>query len=51
MAAGEQVAEVLAGPATVDIPSPVDGTLVGRLVEEDDPIAVGQPLAVLEVLQ
>jgi pyruvate/2-oxoglutarate dehydrogenase complex dihydrolipoamide acyltransferase (E2) component len=45
--AGERVAEVLAGPATVDLPSPVDGVLIERLVDEDEPIAVGQPLAVM----
>ena len=48
VAAGERVAEVLAGPATVDLPSPVDGVLVERLVDEDEPITVGQPLAVIE---
>jgi len=51
VAAGERVAEVLAGPATVDLPSPVEGMLLERLVEEDEPIAVGQPLAVIEVVQ
>jgi pyruvate/2-oxoglutarate dehydrogenase complex dihydrolipoamide acyltransferase (E2) component len=45
--AGERVAEVLAGPVTVDIPTPVDGVLIKRLVDEDEPIAVGQPLAVI----
>jgi len=45
---GERVAEVLAGPATVDLPSPVDGVLMERLVDEDEPIAVGQLLAVIE---
>ncbi len=46
--AGERVAEVLAGPATVDLPSPVDGVLIRKLVDEDESIAVGQPLAVIE---
>ena len=46
--AGERVAEVLAGPATIDLPSPVDGVLVERLVDEDEPIVVGQALAVFE---
>jgi pyruvate/2-oxoglutarate dehydrogenase complex dihydrolipoamide acyltransferase (E2) component len=45
--AGERVAEVLAGPATVDLPSPVDGVLIERLIDEDEPIAVGQSLAVI----
>ena len=48
VAAGERLAEVLAGPATVDLPSPVDGVLVRRLVDEDESLAVGQPLAVIE---
>jgi len=48
--AGERVAEILAGPATVDLPSPVDGVLIKRLVDEDEPLAVGQPLAVIETL-
>jgi len=44
----ERVAEVLAGPATVDLPSPVDGVIIKRLVDEDEAIIVGQPLAVIE---
>jgi len=48
LTAGERVAEVLAGPATVVLPSPVDGVLIERLVDEDEPIAVGQVLAVIE---
>ncbi len=49
VAAGERVVEVLAGPATVDLPSPADGVLVKRLVDEDEPLVVGQPLAVIEM--
>ncbi len=45
---GERVAEVFAGPATVDLPSPVDGVITQRLVDEDELISVGQPLAVIE---
>jgi len=45
---GEQVLEVLAGPATIDLPAPADGVLVDMLVEEDDVLRVGQPLAVIE---
>jgi len=48
VAEGEQLVEVLAGPATVDLPSPVDGVLVEMLVEEGDELTVGQPLAVIE---
>ena len=50
VAAGERVAEILAGPATVDLPSPVDGVLVQKLVDVDEPITVGQPLGVMETL-
>ena len=45
---GDQVLEVLAGAATVDLAAPAEGILVETLVEEDDPIVVGQPLAVIE---
>jgi len=48
VAAGDRVAEVLAGPVTVDLPSPVEGVLVETLVDEDEPISVGQTLARIE---
>lgn len=47
VAEGDQVLEVLAGPATVDLPAPADGVLVEMLVEEDDTLSVGQRLAVI----
>jgi pyruvate/2-oxoglutarate dehydrogenase complex dihydrolipoamide acyltransferase (E2) component len=46
--AGERVAEILAGPATVDLPSPVDGVVLRRMVDADESIVVGQLLAVIE---
>jgi pyruvate/2-oxoglutarate dehydrogenase complex dihydrolipoamide acyltransferase (E2) component len=46
--AGEPLAEILAGPATVDLPAPAAGVLVKRFVEVDEPLAVGQPLAAIE---
>lgn len=46
--AGDQVLEVLAGAATVDLPAPADGRLVETLVAEDEPLRVGQRLAVIE---
>ena len=46
--AGERVLEVLAGAATVDLPAPADGRLVETLVAEDEPLRVGQCLAVIE---
>jgi pyruvate/2-oxoglutarate dehydrogenase complex dihydrolipoamide acyltransferase (E2) component len=44
---GEPVVEILAGPVVVDLPAPVDGVLVETLVSEDEPLVVGQPLAVI----
>ena len=46
--AGDRVLEVLCGSVTVDLPAPADGVLVETLVEEDEPLAVGQLLAVIE---
>jgi pyruvate/2-oxoglutarate dehydrogenase complex dihydrolipoamide acyltransferase (E2) component len=46
--AGEPLAEILAGPATVDLPSPAAGVLINRLVDVDEPLSVGQVLAVIE---
>ena len=42
------MAEILAGPTTVDLPSPAAGVLVKRLVDVDAPLSVGQVLAVIE---
>jgi pyruvate dehydrogenase E2 component (dihydrolipoamide acetyltransferase) len=44
---GERVLEVVAGAATVDLPSPASGTLIEMLVEEDEVLEVGQRLAVI----
>jgi len=46
--AGAPVLEVLAGAATVDLPAPADGLLVETLVGEDEPLRVGQRLAVIQ---
>ena len=48
VAEGDPIAEVLAGAAVIDLPSPADGVLLERLVAEDEPIEVGQVLAVIE---
>ena len=48
VAEGEQLLEVLAGSALVDLAAPVSGTLVETLVSEDDPIRPGQRLAIIE---
>jgi pyruvate/2-oxoglutarate dehydrogenase complex dihydrolipoamide acyltransferase (E2) component len=46
--AGDPIAEVLADSVTIDLPSPADGLLVRKLVAENEPIIVGQRLAVIE---
>jgi pyruvate/2-oxoglutarate dehydrogenase complex dihydrolipoamide acyltransferase (E2) component len=48
IAEGDQLAEVLCGGATVDLPAPAAGLLRTKLVEEGDPLVVGQRLAVIE---
>ena len=46
--AGDRLLEVLSGSVTVDLPSPASGVLVETLVAEDEPLAIGQPLAIIE---
>lgn len=46
--AGDRLLEVLAGSVTVDLPAPASGVLVETLVIEDEPLAIGQALAVIE---
>ena len=48
VAEGEQILEILSGSVTVDLPAPVDGVLVKKLVEEGDAIEVGQRLGIIE---
>ena len=45
---GDRLLEVLAGSVTVDLPSPASGVLVETLVAEDEPLVIGQPLAIIE---
>ena len=45
---GDRLLEVCAGEVIIDIPAPASGKLVRRLVREDDPIEVGQELAIIE---
>jgi pyruvate/2-oxoglutarate dehydrogenase complex dihydrolipoamide acyltransferase (E2) component len=45
---GDRLLEVCAGEVIIDIPSPATGTLLRRLVREDDPIDIGQALAIIE---
>jgi len=48
VAEGDPVVEILTGAAVVDLPSPADGVLIERLVEEDDQVEVGQVLGIIE---
>jgi 2-oxoisovalerate dehydrogenase E2 component (dihydrolipoyl transacylase) len=48
VAEGEPLVEVLAGAATVDLPSPVDGVLVEKSASAGDVLAVGQRLAIID---
>jgi pyruvate/2-oxoglutarate dehydrogenase complex dihydrolipoamide acyltransferase (E2) component len=48
--AGDRVLEVLCGSVTVDLPAPTDGVLVEMLVEEEEPLSIGQALAIIESL-
>ena len=45
---GQAVAEILCGAALIDLPSPVDGRLIKKLVDTDATIAPGQILAIIE---
>jgi pyruvate/2-oxoglutarate dehydrogenase complex dihydrolipoamide acyltransferase (E2) component len=46
--AGDRLVEVLADSVTVDLPAPASGILIKTLVAEDEPIAVGQTLGIIE---
>ena len=48
VAAGDPLIEILAGSVTVDLPAPVGGVLVEKLVEEGETSQVGQRLGVIE---
>lgn len=47
---GDAVLEVVAGSATVDLPAPVSGVLVSKLVVDDEPLEIGQRLGVVEAV-
>ncbi len=42
---GDRVVEILAGGATLDLESPLTGRLARVLVDEDDPVTPGTPIA------
>ncbi|MBX3413243.1 MAG: hypothetical protein KF708_11185 [Pirellulales bacterium] len=45
---GDRLLEVLCGSVTVDLSAPASGVLAEICVEEDEPLTVGQVLAVIE---
>lgn len=45
---GDRLLEVCFGAVSVDLPAPASGVLVQTLVAEDDVLAVGQELGVIE---
>jgi pyruvate/2-oxoglutarate dehydrogenase complex dihydrolipoamide acyltransferase (E2) component len=44
---GDRVAEVLCGPALVDLESPATGVLVEQLVAVDDVLTIGQTIGIV----
>lgn len=48
VAEGDPIVEILAGSAVVDLSAEADGRLTATLAEEDEPVEVGQLLAVIE---
>jgi pyruvate dehydrogenase E2 component (dihydrolipoamide acetyltransferase) len=48
VAVGDRLVEILAGGATIDLPSPAAGRLVETLVGEDEPVDTGQVLGIIE---
>ena len=51
VARGDQLIEILSGSLVVDLPSPADGVLVEKLVEEGSPLHAGQLLAVIRSVE
>lgn len=45
---GERVVELLAGGGTIDLEAPVTGRLLRQLVDEDEPVTPGMPIALFE---
>lgn len=45
---GESLMEVETDKATLEVPSPIAGTIVELLFKEDDKIKTGDPIAILQ---
>ncbi|MBC7464082.1 MAG: biotin attachment protein [Actinobacteria bacterium] len=50
IAKGESLMEVETDKATVEVPSPIDGTIVELLFAEGDEIKTGEPIVICENL-
>ncbi len=48
VSAGQPVAVVESGPASVEVRSPMDARVAGILVRDGEPVAAGQPVVWLE---
>ena len=46
---GDSLLEIRCGAIAIDLPAPASGLVVQRLVREEDRLAAGQRLAVIEV--
>ena len=44
----ERLVEVVAGDFTIDVPSPAEGVLIERMVNEGDMVRVGDVVALIE---
>jgi pyruvate/2-oxoglutarate dehydrogenase complex dihydrolipoamide acyltransferase (E2) component len=45
---GDRLLEIQSDSVTIDLASPASGTLIETLVSEDDPLTLGQTLAIIE---
>jgi len=45
---GDRLVEIVAGGATIDLPSPASGRLIEMLIGEDEPVSPGDVLGVIE---
>ncbi len=48
---GDELLEVVTDTATVEIPSPVSGILIDKLVDVEELVRVGDPIAVVEIVE
>ena len=51
VAEGDILLEVECDAGTIEVPCPVDGILIERIVEEDEIVRTGEPLALVESIE